>query len=177
MNKYIIFFSFLVLILSCKTNTVDNYDTEGMIIIKGGSFKMGSKDIDSNMDERPVHSVEISSFWMDETEVTNAEFKEFVDATGYITTAEKSPVWEELKKDLPPNTPKPDESVFVPASLVFKKADIDNLSNHSQWWEWKPGANWKNPGGPGTNIEGKENHPVVQTVSYTHLTLPTICSV
>ena len=130
MNKYIIFFSFLVLILSCKTNTVDNYDTEGMIIIGGGSFKMGSDDIDSNLDERPIHSVEISSFWMDETEVTNAEFKEFVDATGYITTAEKSPDWEELKKDLPPNTPKPDESVFVPVSLVFKKADIDNLSNH-----------------------------------------------
>ena len=162
MDKYIFFFSFLVLISSCKTSTVNNFDTEGMILIGGGSFKMGSDDIDSNMDERPVHSVEISSFWMDETEVTNAEFKEFVDATGYITTAEKSPDWEELKKDLPPNTPKPDESVFVPASLVFKKADIDNLSNHSQWWEWKPGANWKNPGGPGTNIEGKENHPVVQ---------------
>ena len=131
MDKYIFFFSFLVLISSCKTSTVNNFDTEGMILIGGGSFKMGSDDIDSNMDERPVHSVEISSFWMDETEVTNAEFKEFVDATGYITTAEKSPDWEELKKDLPPNTPKPDESVFVPASLVFKKADIDNLSNHS----------------------------------------------
>ena len=162
MNKYIFFFSFLVLISSCKTSTVNNFDTEGMVLIRGGSFKMGSDDIDSNMDERPIHRVEISSFWMDETEVTNAEFKEFVDATGYITTAEKSPDWEELKKDLPPDTPKPDESVFVPASLVFKKADIDNLSNHSQWWEWKPGANWKNPGGPGTNIEGKENHPVVQ---------------
>ena len=54
MNKYIIFFSFLVLILSCKTNTVDNYDTEGMIIIGGGSFKMGSKDIDSNMEFKKV---------------------------------------------------------------------------------------------------------------------------
>ena len=62
---------------------------------------MGSDDIDSNMDERPIHSVEISSFWMDETEVTNAEFKEFVDATGYITTAEKSPIGRSLKKIYP----------------------------------------------------------------------------
>ena len=98
MNKYIFFFSFLVFISSCKTSTVNNHDTEGMILIRGGSFKMGSDDIDSNLDERPIHSVEISSFWMDETEVTNAEFKEFVDATGYITTVEKSPDWEELKR-------------------------------------------------------------------------------
>ena len=84
------------------------------------------------MDERPVHSVEISSFWMDETEVTNAEFKEFVDATDYLKLL-KSPIGRSLKR-FTPSTPKPDESVFVPASLVFKKADIDNLSNHSQWW-------------------------------------------
>ena len=161
MNKYIFFFLFFCLLVSCnsKKKQEDNFDD--MVFIGGGSFMMGSDDIDSNMDEKPIHKVEVSSFWMDKTEVTNAQFKEFVDATGYITTAEKIPDWEELKKDLPPNTPKPDESVFVPASLVFKKSDINNLNNHAQWWVWKAGANWKSPGGPETSVEGKDDHPVV----------------
>ena len=68
----------------------------------------------------------------------------------------------ELKKDLPPNTPKPDESLLVPASLVFKKNEnITNLNNHTQWWNWVKGANWRHPGGEGTSIDGKDNHPVI----------------
>ena len=77
---------------------------------------------------------------------TNAQFAEFVKETNYITTAEQIPDWEEMKKQLPPGTPKPDNSLFVAASLVFnppdKKAD---LTDYSQWWLWQKGADWKHP--------------------------------
>ena len=133
-----------------------------MILIKGDTFLMGSNDSEGHPDESPVHEVKINSFWIDITEVTNLQFKEFVDATGYVTTAEMKPDWNELKKDLPPNTPKPDESLLVPASLVFKKNEnITNLNNHTQWWNWVKGANWRHPGGEGTSIDGKDNHPVI----------------
>ena len=133
-----------------------------MILIKGDTFLMGSNDSEGHPDESPVHEVKINSFWIDITEVTNLQFKEFVDATGYVTTAEMKPDWNELKKDLPPNTLKPDESLLVPASLVFKKNEnITNLNNHTQWWNWVKGANWRHPGGEGTSIDGKDNHPVI----------------
>ena len=168
MDKYKAFFSIIFIVFSCiqKTNT-NTYNTEGMVLIDGNTFMMGSDDSESNKDESPIHRVKINSFWMDETEVTNSQFREFITATGYITTAEMKPDWDELKKDLPPNTPKPDESVLVPASMVFKKNEkITNLNNHSQWWEWVPGANWKQPGGKGTSIEGKDDHPVVHVSWY-----------
>ena len=168
MDKYKAFFSIIFIVFSCiqKTN-INTYNTQGMVLIEGNTFMMGSDDSESNQDESPIHRVKINSFWMDETEVTNSQFREFITATGYITTAEMKPDWDELKKDLPPNTPKPDESVLVPASMVFKKNEkITNLNNHSQWWEWVPGANWKQPGGKGTSIEGKDDHPVVHVSWY-----------
>ena len=111
--------------------------------------------------------LELSSFLMDIHEVTNKEFKEFTDATGYQTTAEKKVDWEILKKQLPPGTPKPDDSLLVPGSLVFfqPKKNISNTLDFSQWWKWVKGANWKNPYGPGSNINGIEDHPVVH-ISY-----------
>lgn len=80
----------------------------------GGKFDMGGVGPEARSDEFPVHRVRVDGFWMDATEVTNAEFRCFVEAAGYVTTAEKKPEWEEIKKQLPPGTPKPDDSVFVP---------------------------------------------------------------
>ena len=166
MIKYKAFFLIIFFTLSCTEKKSDN-NYSGMVLIKGDTFLMGSNDSEGHPDERPMHEVKINSFWIDITEVTNLQFKEFVDATGYITTAEMKPDWNELKKDLPPNTPKPDESLLVPASLVFKKNEnITNLNNHTQWWNWVKGANWRHPGGEGTSIDGKDNHPVIHVSWY-----------
>jgi len=110
----------------------------------------------------PPNDVNKKGYYIDETEVTNAQFAEFVNATGYITTAERTPMWEEMKKQLPPGTPKPDDSLLVPASLVFKWRGSE-VSHHdeSQWWQWTPGASWRHPQGADSTIEGKENYPVV----------------
>lgn len=138
----------------------------GMVWIPGGEFTMGTDDPESYQYERPAHRVKVDGFWMDVTEVTNAQFKAFVDATGYITTAEKKPEWEELKKQLPPGTPKPASDVLVPGSLTFNPPVYAiSLDDYSQWWSWKKGASWNHPEGPGSNIEGKDNFPVVH-VSY-----------
>ena len=146
--------------------SVNDLGTEGMVLIKGGEFEMGGDNTQADPDEYPKHPVKVSSFYMDANPVTNAQFKKFVEATGYITTAEQKPDWEELKKDLPPGTPKPDDAMLVAASLVFKQtAGPVNLNDYGQWWEWVPGASWKHPQGPQSNQEGKENYPVVQ-VSY-----------
>ncbi len=136
----------------------------GMVWIPGGEFSMGALDDDNQArgDERPAHRVKVSGFWMDATEVTNKEFAEFVSSTNYITTAEKKPDWNELKKQLPPNTPQPHDSLLVAASMVFTPVPVNNLFDWSQWWRWVPGADWKHPQGTGTSLVGKENHPVVQ---------------
>ena len=134
----------------------------GMVLIKGGTFEMGADNNQADQDEYPKHQVKVNSFYMDITEVTNAQFKAFVDATGYITTAERKPDWEELKKSLPPGTPKPADDVLVAASLVFKQSSgpVD-LNDYSKWWSWEEGADWKHPSGPSSNITGKEHFPVV----------------
>ncbi|GAA4335554.1 formylglycine-generating enzyme family protein [Mucilaginibacter gynuensis] len=139
---------------------------EGMVWIPGGEYLMGGDNEQAAEDEYPKHKVEVSGFWMDITEVTNAQFEKFVKATGYLTTAEQKPDWEELKKQLPPGTPKPDESLLVPASLVFSPPDHEiALDNYAQWWSWQKGANWQHPQGPASTIKGKENYPVVH-ISY-----------
>lgn len=139
----------------------------GMVWIKGGEFSMGTDDVRSFPNERPAHRVHVDGFWIDEQDVTNAEFARFVSATGYVTTAEKKPDWEELKKELPPDTPKPDDSVLVPGSLVFTPTShpvpLDDLS---AWWRWVRGANWRHPEGPDSNITTREDHPVVQVSWY-----------
>ena len=150
-----------------SVDTINNTSTanashEGMVWIEGGEFMMGSGDGEGRPDEYPQHKVKVSGFWIDATEVTNTQFKKFVDATGYVTTAEKIPEWEEIKKQLPPGTPKPPDDVFVAASLVFVAQPAGTgLNDPSRWWEWRKGANWKQPQGPGSSIVGRENHPVV----------------
>ncbi len=135
----------------------------GMVLIPGGLFEMGGDNEQASPDEYPKHKVQVSPFYMDITEVTNAQFQKFVMATGYITTAEKKPDWEELKKTVPPGTPKPPDSLLQAASLVFKSsASPVDLNDYSQWWSWVKGANWKHPEGPNSSINGKDNYPVVQ---------------
>jgi len=153
---------------SCCQNVPSRFETkaqtkhEGMVHIPGGTFMMGGDNDQARKDEFPKHKVEVSGFWMDIQEVTNAQFKAFVDATGYLTVAEKKPDWEEMKKQLPAGTPKPDESVLVPASLVFNPPSHPvNLQAGPVWWAWVQAANWHQPNGPGSNIDGKENYPVV----------------
>jgi formylglycine-generating enzyme required for sulfatase activity len=140
---------------------------KGMIWIKAGTFMMGADNKQASSDEYPKHKVTVNGFWMDATEVTNAEFARFVKATNYITTAERKPDWNELKKQVAPGTPKPDNSLLVAASLVFDppKTPVD-LNDYTQWWVWKKGANWKHPHGPGSNINEKDNYPVVHISWY-----------
>ncbi|MBI5760011.1 MAG: formylglycine-generating enzyme family protein [Planctomycetales bacterium] len=134
----------------------------GMVWVPGGEFSMGSDDKDAYNVEKPAHRVYVDGFWMDPTEVTNVQFREFVDATGFVTTAEKAPELEEIMKQLPPGTPPPDKEKLVPGSLVFAQPDHPvPTTDISEWWEWKPGANWRHPEGPGTNIDDKDDHPVV----------------
>jgi formylglycine-generating enzyme len=135
---------------------------EGMVYIKGGTFMMGGDNNQAQPDEYPKHKVTVSGYWIDTHEVTNAQFEKFVKATGYVTTAEQKPDWNELKKQVPPGTPKPDDSELVAASLVFDApTHTVSLDDYSQWWQWKKGANWRHPHGSGSNIIGKENYPVV----------------
>ena len=141
--------------------------TAGMRFIEGGEYMMGGDNEQASADEYPKHKIKVNSFLIDVTEVTNGMFKKFVDATDYITTAEQKPDWEELKKSLPPGTPKPADSLLVAASLVFKQASGPvPLNDVSQWWAWVPGANWQHPEGPNSNIKGKDNYPVVQVSWY-----------
>jgi sulfatase modifying factor 1 len=124
-----------------------------MLWIPGGTFRMGSEDFYA--EERPVHEVSIDAFWMDRYAVTNEHFSRFVEATGYITLAER-----ELD---PANFPGAPPENLVPGSMVFKKTrgPVD-LHNYANWWAWVPGTNWRCPSGPHSSIEGIEKHPVVQ---------------
>ena len=135
----------------------------GMVWIPGGEFAMGSDSEAAWPEEQPAHRVRVKGFWMDATEVTNAQFGEFVDATGYVTTAEQPPVLEEIMKQVPPGTPPPEAESLVAGSLVFTPPhESVDLREFSQWWKWVPGADWKHPEGPNSNLDGRHNHPVVQ---------------
>ena len=162
-----------ILILGCKKPKEKTHTTkpliEGMVWIEGGVFQMGASENDNMalIHEKPNHTVKVNGFYMDETEVTNKQFTEFIKATGYITTAERPIDWDIIKMQLPPGTPRPHDSILMPGSLLFKKTteSVPNLYDFSQWWKWSIGANWKEPEGKGSNIVGKENYPVVH-VSY-----------
>ena len=110
-----------LLFFSCDHEKNIQIKKDGMIFIEGGKFLMGGDNDEARSDEYPKHSVEVSSFWMDETEVTNAQFRKFIEETGYLTTAERKINWDEIKSALPPGTPKPHDSLLAPASLVFNE--------------------------------------------------------
>lgn len=162
---YSILFIVVILAGACSTKRKEADESAaqpGMVWIQGGEFVMGSDARDAYEHERPAHPVKVKGFWMDVTEVTNAQYKEFVDATGYVTLAEKAPDWEALKAQLPAGTPRPPDSVMVAGALVFDPPkEAVTLNDYTQWWAWKKGANWKNPEGPGSNLDGRLNHPVV----------------
>lgn len=134
----------------------------GMVLIPGGSFTMGSDAVDAYANEKPSHEVTVRSFYLDITPVTNADFARFVEATGYLTEAERAVDWEEMKKQVPAGTPRPPDDVLQPGSLVFRPTDgpVD-LRQMGQWWHWTHGASWRHPEGPGSTITGREEHPVV----------------
>jgi len=124
---------------------------------------MGSEGEHALPAERPAHDVDVDGFFMDAHTVTNAEFRAFVDATGYVTVAERVPDVAELLAQLPAGTPAPPKELLVPGSVVFSPTDREvDLRDWSQWWRWVPGADWKHPQGPGSSIDGKDEHPVVQ---------------
>src|SRR5437763_3009928 len=134
----------------------------GMRWIPGGEFTMGTDSDLGWPDEKPAHRVRVDGFWMDETDVTNAQFRRFVEATGYVTTAEKPPDVEEIMQQVQPGTPPPSKEQLVPGSLVFTPPSGSvSLKDFSQWWKWTPGASWRHPEGPESNVKGKEDHPVV----------------
>ena len=126
---------------------------EGMVWIPGGEFSMGS-EAPEMQDARPFHRVAVDGFWMDQTEVTNEEFTRFVNATGYVTVAER-PL---DPKDFPGAPPEN----LVSGSVVFTPPDTKvPLDNHFVWWRYVAGANWRHPNGPDSDLKGKEKHPVV----------------
>ena len=135
---------------------------EGMVWVPGGSYLMGSDATDAWPAEHPAHRVAVDGFWIDRTEVTNTQFAAFVAATGYVTVAERPVDWEELKKQVPPGTPKPPEEALLPGALVFTPPEhAVPLTDVSQWWSWTTGADWRHPEGPASSLEGRWDHPVV----------------
>jgi sulfatase modifying factor 1 len=147
--------------LSFATESVDakpqSTAPPGMVFIPGGEFLMGSDKALSRPDERPVHQVKVGPFWMDTTEVTNAQFKSFVEATHYVTTAEIPPRMEDIMAQLPPGSEQPPAESLQAGSLVFAIP-----KGVEYWWQWVNGADWRHPEGPLSNIDGKDNYPVVQ---------------
>ena len=135
----------------------------GMTWVTGGTFVMGGVGPEARPDEFPRHRVRVDGFFIGTHEVTNAEFELFVGATGYRTVAERAVDWEELRKQVPPGTPKPDDSLLQPGSLVFTPPDRPvPLNDVSGWWAWTTGADWRHPEGPESTLEDRMDHPVVQ---------------
>src|SRR3954452_2354279 len=124
---------------------------KNMVEIAGGTFRMGSEQF--YPEERPVRDVTVNSFWVDVQPVTVAEFRRFVKDTGHVTWAEHAPRAEDY--------PEADLEVLVPGSLVFRKTEgpVD-LRDVRTWWTWTPGADWRHPEGPASNVGGREHHPV-----------------
>lgn len=149
-------------VMLCMAGCHSSKLTGDMVLIPGGEFMMGSDAGYAFPNERPAHRVKVKPFLMDVHPVTNTEFTRFVKATGYVTVAERPVDWEELKKQVPPGTPKPPTEMLAPGSLVFHQTDgpVD-LRGMAAWWKWINGASWRHPEGPQSNISGRENHPVV----------------
>ena len=147
----------------------------GMVWIPGGQFLMGGPTDEvcqkvlqaadpgkpccsllksGFTDAQPAHEVEVDGFWMDETEVTNAQFRKFIESTHYVTVAERKPRREDF--------PGAAEEMLVPGSVCFQAPDHPvPLNDFTAWWRYLPGASWKHPLGPQSDLNGKDEFPVV----------------
>ena len=143
----------IFLFATTLASAADPVPPDGMVLIKGGTFSMGSNDGAS--DEKPVHEVTLKPFFMDKTSVTNAQFEEFTKATKYVTTAERVLT----SKDIPGLLAQFEGKTL---GLCFRapKGPVD-LRDTGVWWEPVFGANWRHPDGPETDLKGREKHPVV----------------
>ena len=121
-----------------------------MVRVEGGSFTRGATEF--YPEEGPTGEIRVDGFWIDRFEVTNARFSEFVNATGYVTVAERRPDPEDF--------PGIEPSLLQPGSVVFIMP-TEAAGSLVQWWRFVPGANWREPTGPGSSIKGREDHPVV----------------
>jgi formylglycine-generating enzyme len=155
---------------------------KGMVWIPGGEFSMGAQDppqmdmvgMQATRDSRPIHRVYVDGFFMDKTDVTNAQFAEFVKTTGYVTVAERTPRAEDFP-GAPPENLVAGGVVFLPTGHAVR------LDDHFQWWGYVKGANWRHPTGPKSSIDGREGYPVVQVAyedaeayaKWAHKRLPT----
>ena len=134
-----------------------------MVWIPGGEFSMGAAEspgmnmvgMEATTDSRPIHRVYVDGFWMDTTEVTNEQFAKFVEATGYVTIAERTPRAEDFPGAPPEN--------LVAGAVVFSPPGHPvPLNDHLQWWSYVKRANWRHPEGPESSLAGREQYPVVQ---------------
>ncbi|MGY8633756.1 formylglycine-generating enzyme family protein [Bradyrhizobium sp. 14AA] len=138
----------------------DDAKTGEMVFIPGGTFRMGSDH--HYPEEAPSHRVSVDGFWIDRTPVTNRQFKQFVEATGHVTEAQIVPG--------PNDYPGALKEMLYAGSLVFSPLPrITDLIDGSQWWSFMRGANWRHPYGPGSDIEGLDDHPIVH-VSFSDAT-------
>ncbi len=144
-------FRFTLILMACiPLGCASEKGTDGMVYIRGGTFLMGS---DSGYpEERPERAVTVNSFLIDQTEVTNKAFAEFVADTGYITLSERTPSIEDY--------PDADPSLLVPGSGVFVAPTVTDAPELS-WWRYEKGASWKHPEGRGSTIEHRMDDPVV----------------
>lgn len=149
---------------------------DGMVRIPAGTYLLGGNqrsDVSQaasgaqpRPDEYPNVTVKLPAFWMDATEVTNAQFAEFVAATGYITTAERPVAAEALLAQLPEGARTPTADQLVPASLVFVSPKTPRAVGVGQWWQAIPGASWRHPWGPESDLTDRWDHPVVHVSWY-----------
>ncbi len=145
-------FGVMLLVMALQPERAKGPPPPGMAWIPGGRFVMGTDD--TTFADAPEHDVIVPGFHLDETEVTNAQFAEFVKATNYRTTAERK---------LDPNKyPQAPPEKLEPWSFVFSPPkEPVSLQDHTAWWKDVKGANWRQPEGPGSTNQGRENHPVV----------------
>ena len=136
--------------MAAQTSCRDAAQHADMVWIEGGSYTRGSTDF--YPDEGPPQRVTVDGFWIDRFEVTNARFSAFVEATGYVTVAERQPD--------PQDFPGIDPALLQPGAVVFIKP-ASSAGRLTQWWQFVPGANWREPTGPGSSITDMDNHPVV----------------
>ena len=165
--KNLVVYVLILILSSCseaseeKKIEIDQEVPIGMAWIAKASFDMGLDSRDALPAESPKHRVTVDGFFIDRYEVTNRQFRAFVKATNYVTTAEIKPTWEGIKNQFPIGTDPLPDSVLVAGSIVYFKTNNTNLTDYRQWWQYIEGACWKNPLGPKSTIDSLLNHPVV----------------